>query len=42
MRFMRRKLRKVLLHNEALADRNWELKEAEERARAACSNRRAT
>ncbi|HVX78376.1 MAG TPA: ATP-binding protein [Bradyrhizobium sp.] len=33
MRFMRRKLRKVLLHNEALADRNWELKEAEERTR---------
>jgi PAS domain S-box-containing protein len=31
---MRRKLRKILLHNEALADRNWELKEAEERARA--------
>ena len=25
--------RKVALHNEALADRNWELKEAEERAR---------
>jgi PAS domain S-box-containing protein len=34
LRLMRRKLRKVLLHNEALADRNWELKEAEERARA--------
>ena len=33
LRLMRRKLRKVLLHNEALADRNWELKEAEERAR---------
>jgi PAS domain S-box-containing protein len=33
MRFMRRRLRKVLLHNEALADRNWELKEAEERTR---------
>src|ERR1700744_6242966 len=33
MRFMRKRLRKVLLHNEALADRNWELKEAEERTR---------
>jgi PAS domain S-box-containing protein len=33
LRFMRRKLRRVLLHNEALADRNWELKEAEERTR---------
>ncbi len=31
---MRRKLRKIALHNEALADRNWELKEAEERARS--------
>lgn len=34
LRWMRRKLRKVALHNEALADRNWELKEAEERARS--------
>ena len=33
LRWMRRRLRKVALHNEALADRNWELKEAEERAR---------
>jgi PAS domain S-box-containing protein len=33
LRWMRKKMRKVLLHNEALADRNWELKEAEERAR---------
>ena len=33
MRFIRRKLRKVLLHNEALTDRNWELKEAEERTK---------
>jgi len=33
MRFMRRRLRKVLLHNEGLVDRNWELKEAEERTR---------
>ena len=34
LRWMRRKVRKVVLHNEALADRNWELKEAEERARS--------
>ncbi|SDT28484.1 PAS domain-containing hybrid sensor histidine kinase/response regulator [Bradyrhizobium canariense] len=34
LRWVHRKLRKVLLHNEALADRNWELKEAEERARS--------
>ena len=34
LRWMRRKLGKVILHNEALADRNWELKEAEERARS--------
>ena len=34
LRWMRSKLRKVSLHNEALADRNWELKEAEERARS--------
>ena len=33
LRFLRKKLRKIALHNEALADRNWELKEAEERAR---------
>src|SRR5258706_11398342 len=33
LRLLRRKLRKIALHNEALADRNWELKEAEERAR---------
>jgi PAS domain S-box-containing protein len=33
LRWMRKRLRKVALHNEALADRNWELKEAEERAR---------
>ena len=30
---MRKKMRKVALHNEALADRNWELQEAEQRAR---------
>jgi PAS domain S-box-containing protein len=34
LRFLRKKLRKFALHNEALADRNWELKEAEERARS--------
>jgi PAS domain S-box-containing protein len=34
MRFLRKKMRKVALHNEALADRNWELQEAEERARS--------
>src|SRR5579871_5059479 len=33
LRFLRRKMKKIALHNEALADRNWELKEAEERAR---------
>jgi PAS domain S-box-containing protein len=34
LRWMRQKLRKVALHNEALADRNWELQEAEQRARS--------
>jgi PAS domain S-box-containing protein len=34
LRFLRQKMRKVALHNEALADRNWELQEAEERARS--------
>ncbi|MGH6682173.1 MAG: histidine kinase dimerization/phospho-acceptor domain-containing protein, partial [Bradyrhizobium sp.] len=34
LRFLRRRMRKILLHNEALADRNWELQEAEERARS--------
>jgi PAS domain S-box-containing protein len=33
LRMMRKKMRKVALHNEALADRNWELQEAEQRAR---------
>src|SRR3984893_2639552 len=33
LRLLRNRLRKIALHNEALADRNWELKEAEERAR---------
>ena len=40
LRWMRKKLRKIALHNEALADRNWELQEAEQPA--ACSNPRAT
>jgi PAS domain S-box-containing protein len=34
LRWMRKRIRKIALHNEALADRNWELKEAEERARS--------
>ena len=34
LRFLRKKMRKIALHNEALADRNWELKEAEERVRS--------
>jgi signal transduction histidine kinase/DNA-binding response OmpR family regulator len=34
LRWLRKKLRKVAVHNEALADRNWELKEAEERVRS--------
>src|ERR1700761_1297651 len=33
LRWLNRRLRKIVLHNEALADRNWELKEAEERTR---------
>lgn len=33
LRWMRQKVRRIELHNEALVDRNWELKEAEERAR---------
>ncbi|HEY0233795.1 MAG TPA: ATP-binding protein [Afipia sp.] len=33
MRWLRHKMRKIALHNESLIDRNWELKEAEERAR---------
>src|SRR5436853_7287904 len=31
LRLMRRKMRKLAMHNEALADRNWELQEAEQR-----------
>ena len=34
LRFLHRKLRKIAMHNEALVDRNWELKEAEERSRS--------
>src|SRR6478736_2070797 len=34
LRLMRRKLRMVAMHNEALVDRNWELQEAEQRARS--------
>jgi PAS domain S-box-containing protein len=34
MRFMAKRMRKLAQHNEALVDRNWELKEAEERARS--------
>jgi PAS domain S-box-containing protein len=34
LRWVRQKLRKIALHNETLADRNWELQEAEQRARS--------
>ena len=34
LRLLRRKMRKIVLHNEAMADRNWELQEAEGRARS--------
>jgi len=34
LRFLRKKLRKITTHNETLADRNWELQEAEQRARS--------
>ena len=34
LRFVRKKMRKIVLHNEAMADRNWELQEAEQRARS--------
>ena len=34
LRLLRRRMRKILLHNEAMADRNWELQEAEVRARS--------
>ena len=32
-RWLKRQMRKIAAHNDTLADRNWELKEAEERAR---------
>jgi PAS domain S-box-containing protein len=34
LRFVRKKMRKLALHNEAMADRNWELQEAADRARS--------
>jgi PAS domain S-box-containing protein len=34
LRLLRNKMRTIVLHNEALADRNWELQEAEGRARS--------
>ncbi|MDU0955646.1 MAG: PAS domain S-box protein, partial [Bradyrhizobium sp.] len=34
LRFMRKKMHKLALHNEVLTDRNWELQEAEQRARS--------
>ena len=34
LRWVRQKMKKLALHNEALADRNWELQEAEQRARS--------
>src|SRR5215211_118473 len=34
LRLMRKKMRKLAMHNETLADRNWELQEAEQRARS--------
>lgn len=34
MRWLRRKMRRIEMHNEALVDRNWELKTAEEHARS--------
>jgi len=34
LRWVRRQMRKLAAHNDTLADRNWELKEAEERVRA--------
>ena len=33
LRMMRQKLRKIAMHNETMADRNWELQEAEQRTR---------
>jgi PAS domain-containing protein len=33
IRLMRKKMRNIVLHHEAMADRNWELQEAEQRVR---------
>ncbi len=40
LRLARRKLRKIVMHNEAMADRNWELQEAESRARSMFESQR--
>ena len=40
LRLMRRKMHRIALHNESLADRNWELQEPR-RAPGGCSNCRA-
>jgi PAS domain S-box-containing protein len=40
LRWMKRKVRKFALHNETLADRNWELQEAEQRARSLFESQR--
>ncbi|MDI1267003.1 MAG: histidine kinase dimerization/phospho-acceptor domain-containing protein, partial [bacterium] len=34
LRMLRKKMRGIALHNEAMADRNWELQESEQRARS--------
>lgn len=34
LRMLRKKMRGITLHNEAMADRNWELQESEQRARS--------
>ncbi len=39
---MRARLRTIAQHNEAMADRNWELQEAEQRARTPVRGRRTT
>jgi PAS domain S-box-containing protein len=40
LRFIKKRMRALALHNEALVDRNWELKEAEERARSLFESQR--
>jgi len=42
LRFVRKKMRMIALHNEALADRNWELQEAEGRARSLFESHRVS